>query len=132
MDFRAGSIPGGDAWSEGASVTGERRMRRAADRCAALETAYREVLTAELRRCAGGVWGLFGQNEQVAGAPPRSDAVQALFDLADEIDAARRKLGAPEFELHARFLRMRGRQDENRPGEPRLAEQLLAELSGAP
>lgn len=97
-----------------------------------MEAAYRADLLRALTACASGRWGLFGQNEALGRYGNSSDA-EALSGLAAEIDKCRASLGMVPFPVHERFLSMRGR-GANRPGEPKLARQLLnaleAEVSG--
>ena len=113
-------------------MAGDRWRTLAEARLAANEAAYRAALIEALRVCAAGVWGLFGQNAPTHGAPASSAAAN-LFALADEIDRALAALGMEPFALHAQFAALWGRQDENQPGEPKLAQRLLAEVtSGRP
>jgi hypothetical protein len=93
-----------------------------------LESEYRVSLLRALHRCAGGHWGLFGQNDHVPGAP-KSDDASALLTLGDEISELRDRLGhSDSFALHDRFLAERGRQHANRLGEPKIAQAWLGEL----
>ena len=112
-------------------MTGETRRAAAEARLQAVEAEYLKTLRAALVRCEGGQWGLFGQNERVAPELKSKDTA-ALFELAGEIDDARRALGWEAFALHARFVAMRGRGDSNQPGEPKLARALLAEIAAEP
>jgi hypothetical protein len=78
---------------------------------------------------AAGRWGLFGQNLSIDSADRyRPAALDELRALAESVEALRRKLGYEPFALHSKFEGLRGRQDENRPGEPKIAAQMLAEL----
>ncbi len=96
----------------------------------ALEAQYRDVLVAALTRCAEGAWGLFGQNDHLAGAPFTKSEASNLLALGKEIEALRNRLGLSEpFALHIRFLAERGRQHANRLGEPKLARNWLDELA---
>jgi len=109
-------------------MVGEKRRIAAEARLQVLEAEYLTTLRAALVRCEGGLWGLFGQNERSAPKLRSADA-DGLFELAEQIDAARQALGWESFALHERFLAMRGRGDGNRPGEPKLARSLLAEIA---
>jgi len=112
---------------------GEKRLLRTERRLDAAEAEYVSVLETALHECAAGRWGLFGQNdrfeEMARYAPPELGQLEAL---AEEVEALRAKLGHDPFPLHARFKSMRGRGDGNRPGEPKLAAQLLVELRPSP
>jgi hypothetical protein len=55
--------------------------------------------------------------------------VEKLLDLGSEIERLRRRIGLESFALHERLLRMRSSHDSNTPGEPKLAQQWLEELS---
>jgi hypothetical protein len=101
-----------------------------------LEARFRERLVGALRACAAGRWGLFGRNDPAVPRPtvrhtarvPPTDA-GALLELGEEIDALRSSLGYPDKNaLHARLKAYRRLRAENAPGEPRLAQQFLAEI----
>jgi hypothetical protein len=102
-----------------------------------LEARFRERLVAALQACRDGRWGLFGQNDPAAQrALDRAAAsrtipadVAVLLALGDEIDALRSSLGfADGNALHARLKSYRRLRTESAPGEPRLAQQFLAEI----
>lgn len=101
-----------------------------------LESEFNTLLVSELRTCANGRWGLFGQNDHVFDnvAPQlqnrlRSPAAQALIELGEEITRLRKELGhADEFEPYAKYLEYRSLRSSNAPGEPKLAAQFLREL----
>lgn len=98
----------------------------------ALESAYMATLEEALEECVAGRWGLFGQNPAIDQLDAyRPVALDELNDLASEIDRRRAKLGHEPFPTHAQFQRLRGRQSENHPGEPKLAALMLAELRRA-
>jgi hypothetical protein len=104
-----------------------------------LEARFRERLIDALRSCAAGEWGLFGHHD--AGyehafkrnpLPPKPPDVVELLALGDEIDAIRSSLGFSDgSELYARLKTYRRLRKESAPGEPRLAQQFLAELEAA-
>ncbi|MFT2212941.1 hypothetical protein ACLJYM_13740 [Rhizobium giardinii] len=103
----------------------------------ALEALYSSALLAELKLCAEGKWGLFGQNGvsmQKIGRYSRSKfssaEVEEILTVGEEIRQLRSKLGYVEqYEPHARLLRLRSLTGENRLGEPRLAKQWLSEMA---
>lgn len=100
-----------------------------------LESEFHVALVDALRRCAGGVWGLFGQNEAaIANLPHHArerlaspDAIK-LLELGDEIERLRADLGMPPYHLYQRFLEYRRQRGGNVTGEPQLARQLLDEI----
>ena len=102
---------------------------------AAAEGEFRERLIAALRRCAGGAWGLFGQNDNV-DLPPgfaerayEDSGAKTLMALGREIEEMRNRLGMVEpFPLLARFRELRGYKTANDLGEARLAQDWLTEL----
>jgi hypothetical protein len=101
-----------------------------------LENRFRERLIAALRACAAGQWGLFGQND--AGYQRRlgrnagrfiSAEARELLELGEEIDALRTSLGFSDRNaLYARLKSYRRLRPASAPGEPRLAQEFLAEL----
>ena len=110
-----------------------RRAQLAEARLDAAEATYVAVLRAALEECAAGRWGLFGQNPGTDGDDRyRPTALDELRALAKDIDAMRGKLGFDPFALHARFESLRGRRDENQPGEPKVARQTARRTSIAP
>ena len=104
-----------------------------------LETRFRERLIVALRSCIAGQTGLFGQDDAARRREFGSDAfrwrlpeVAELLALGDEIDALRASLGFPDGNaLFARLKSYRRLRTESAPGEPRLAQQFLAELDAA-
>ncbi|MBR1172831.1 hypothetical protein JQ617_02590 [Bradyrhizobium sp. KB893862 SZCCT0404] len=92
---------------------------------AAFEAAYGELLLSALQACAKGQWGLFGSYERVG---LRSPAREELLELGSRIERLRDKCGMESFTLHARFLQM-GSRHSNTPGELKLAQQWLDELT---
>ena len=105
-------------------------------RLEALESAYRDLLLSALRRCAAGVWGLFGHNDAAIGRLGKATqsrllhpSVSELLELGSQIERMRRQLGYSEpFQRHARLLHLRSSHESNTPGEPKLARQWLDEL----
>jgi hypothetical protein len=102
-----------------------------------LEARFRERLVAALHACRDGRSGLFGQGDpgaqraldRVAASRTIPADVAALLALGDEIDALRSSLGFPGGNtLYARLRSYRRLRIESAPGEPRLAQQFLAEL----
>jgi hypothetical protein len=101
-----------------------------------LEIRFRERLVAALRACAAGQWGLFGHNDPALQRALGRNAgrsipaeVRELLELGAEIDALRSSLGFPDRNaLYARLESYRRLRTESAPGEPRLAQQFLAEL----
>ena len=100
----------------------------------ALEGEYRAALLTELRACVDGHYGLFGQNDAAlarAGLKRRAPDVDASLQLGDEIGRLRSRLGYEPFALHAHLVAMRAApRHGNMPGEPKLAQQWLDELTG--
>jgi hypothetical protein len=102
----------------------------------AMETEYLALLTAALKRCANGQWGLFGQNDAVlaklgknAGERFGSKEVADLLEFGSQIEKLRNKLGYPEaFPVHQRLVNMRASNNPNSQGEPKLARGWLDEL----
>ena len=99
----------------------------------ALESAVREALIAALEECAGGRWGLFGQNDHTL--PPRlkerytPKSVSRLIELAEVLRSVRRELGySEEYGPLRRLREYRARREPQVPGEPVLAKQFLEEL----
>ena len=92
-----------------------------------LEREYRALLTKALTDCAGGRWGLFGQNEHLYSRqiPPE---LGELRELAQVINRLRARIGDVPFPLHEEFEAARGRVDANAPGEPKQAQAWLKRL----
>src|SRR5258706_524701 len=107
-----------------------RRIAKLERELALLEAEFRDALITELRRCASGTWGLFGQNDHVwsANERHREPKPEALLRLGEQIADLRLTLGLVEpFALHHRLLKLRGRKGPNVPGEAKLARQWLDE-----
>jgi hypothetical protein len=98
------------------------------------EGEFSDRLTAALRKCAAGEWGLFGQIDAVDpklkhNYYPLSVEAENLMALGERIAAIRARLSFTEsFVLHDRFMQMRRLRGANQLGEPRLAQELLREL----
>jgi hypothetical protein len=97
-----------------------------------LEAIYATLLLRELRACAAGTWGLFGQNEGakvLAGYRARilTGSVGDLLTRGAAIVALREKLVLEPFPLHAELLRYRAMRGPGKdtPGEPMLARRFL-------
>jgi len=108
--------------------SGERKLE-------ALQVLYRDLLLAALESCAKGRWGLFGHNDFALRDSPHlkarlaDPAIEELLDCGEEIERIRRALGYVDaFALHERLLQLRSSHNANSPGEPKLAQQWLAEL----
>ena len=97
---------------------------------AGLERDYRAKLVSALEVCAAGSWGLFGQNDHLAGAERwnAGSGAEELLELGAAIAEIRAQLGLDPFALHARFLASRGRAGANAPGESKIARAWLDEL----
>jgi hypothetical protein len=113
-------------------VSRESRRQKQLLELADLEAIYATLLLRELRRCAAGAWGLFGQNEPFGvldgyRARIRTGPIGDLLNRGDAIAELREKLVLEPFELHAELLRYRAmhRPGLSVPGEPRLAKQFL-------
>lgn len=98
-------------------------------RLKAVEDAYLATLKQALEDCAAGRWGLFGQQGLDHHDRYRPAALDDLRRLAEEVAELRSRLGYEPFAVHERFEGLRGRGDAHRPGEPKLARQLLDELA---
>jgi hypothetical protein len=102
----------------------------------ALEQQFSIKLSASLRKCADGQWGMFGQNDRAIvsqvkslGERLKSKTAEDLLDAGEEIERLRRELGFTEsYPAYKRFLEYRKMQGSNTPGEPKLAAQFLEEL----
>ena len=95
----------------------------------AMEREFAELLPLRLTECAGGRWGLFGQN---AIADPEDrywtwPEAKKLRELAADIRAARSAFGEIN-PLAERFLVLCIAGMPNAEGEPKLAAGFLAEL----
>ncbi len=102
-----------------------------------LEEGFTADLISELRECAAGRWGLFGQNDSVIERQPkplrdslRSRSAARLIEDGEAIRRLRDELGYTEpFSLFERYLHYRQMRSANSPGEPKVAAQLLSELT---
>lgn len=119
-------------------MTSKRRLESLEKDLQLAEAAYEERLASALRRCSGGQWGLFGTNDASlqahlgAKSTLHSKDARELLERGDEILEMRQRLGYVDaFALHERFLAYRkSATDPNAPGEPKLAQQFLNEISG--
>jgi hypothetical protein len=96
-----------------------------------MELEFAKLLPERLAECAGGRWGLFGQN---AIADPEDrywtwPEAKHLRELASDIRVERSAFGGGN-PLAERFLGLCGPGMPNVEGEPKLAARLLAELQG--
>jgi RNAse (barnase) inhibitor barstar len=111
-----------------ASDGGSKRSRIQQHRLSQLESDFKSALTAVLKDCAGGRWGLFGQNDHTEGAKYLSwSAAEAVKDRAKQIHALGKEFGEPNA-LADRFLHYCSLRGANVPGEPKLAKALLDEI----
>jgi len=97
----------------------------------AMELEFAKLLPESLAECAGGRWGLFGQNA-IADPDDRYwtwPQAKYLRELAADICTERALFGSAN-PLAERFLGMCGAGMPNVEGEPKLAAHLLAELQG--
>tara|TARA_B100001057_G_C22498783_1_gene813193 strand:+ start:373 stop:699 length:327 start_codon:yes stop_codon:yes gene_type:complete len=103
------------------------KAERISQRIERLEAEYRIQLIAALSECAGGRWGLFGQNEHL-GNWWHTEKLDELRNLADSINVLRDRLGESPYQLHEEFEAARGMDDSNQVGEPKLAQEWLSML----
>jgi hypothetical protein len=92
---------------------------------------FRPQLILVLRECAQGRWGLCGQNKYGQLARyyvwPEADD---LKPTAEKINSLRSEFGQPN-PLSIKFLQYCSMRGTNLKGEPRLAQQFLAEIGEA-
>jgi hypothetical protein len=95
----------------------------------AMELEFNALLPERLAECAGGRWGLFGQNAIADPEDRYSPWPEAkhLRALASDIRIERSAFGEVN-PLAERFLGLCGAGMPNVEGEPKLAARLLAEL----
>jgi hypothetical protein len=110
-----------------------KKSRIGTEQLALLEKEFRSLLVACLRECAGGRWGLFGQNDHLDPDHRYLNWPEAarLTRLAHDILSLHSESGASN-SLCERFLHYRSLRGSNVPGEPKLAQQLLHEISVSP
>jgi hypothetical protein len=93
-----------------------------------LESDFEPLFISCLRECAGGRWGLFGQNDSSEVARYRQwDEAERLREIADEIQELRAEFGQPNAQVD-RFVHYCSIRGSNVPGEPKLAKALLYEI----
>jgi hypothetical protein len=118
-------------------VTSDARRERLQRDLERLEAEFRERLLAALRKCAAGVWGLFGQNDDSCRASFRTTSLKRLesvdardlTEMETQIEHLRARLGyAGPHPLCERFEAYRAFRGSNVPGEPKLARMFLEEL----
>jgi len=99
------------------------------ERLVEIQNEFRPLLISCLKQCAGGRWGLFGQNDQVDHYGRYSGWPEAkhLKDLAQEFRAIQIEFGQTD-ENCERFLRLCTLRGSNVPGEPKLATEFLADI----
>jgi hypothetical protein len=117
-------------------VSRESRLAKLASQLEALELAYRATLMCELQKCAAGLWGLFGQNDDAVRGTYlerrlRSPGALQLLELGAEIAKLRADLGREAYYWHERFLAQRALHGSDTLGEPNRAALLLAELDAS-
>ena len=103
------------------------KVERISNRIEQLEGEYRSNLIAALSECAKGRWGLFGHNEHL-GNYWQTEKLDELRDLADSINALRRRIDEVPYPLHDEFEAARGGGDPHQVGEPKLAQRWLERL----
>jgi hypothetical protein len=93
-----------------------------------LENDFRPRLLSCLRECAGGRYGLFGQNDGPGMARySQWDEAEELKEIAVEIREIRAEFGQPNSQVDE-FLRLCSLRGSNVPGEPKLANVFLDEI----
>ena len=93
-----------------------------------LESDFEPLLISCLRECAGGRWGLFGQNDASDVARYcQWDEAEQLKEIANKIQELRAEFGQPNAQVD-RFLHYCSIRGSNVPGEPKLAKALLDEI----
>jgi hypothetical protein len=112
---------------DGEAMSKKARIQQA--RLDAMELEFAKLLPERLAECAGGRWGLFGQN---AIADPEDrywtwPEAKHLRELASDIRIERSAFGEIN-PLAERFLGLCGAGMPNAEGEPKLAAGFLAEL----
>ena len=109
------------------------RLAKLEQKISMMEEEFREKLVVALRNCAAGRYGLFGQNERVAGLEGHdrwSTDGRELLHMGEQILQARKEIGdTTDFPLYSRFLEYRSRRGANDLGEPKLAKEFLEELN---
>lgn len=104
------------------------RLARLDDLRMELEGEYRALLIEALKRTAAGQWGLFDHQADRAARAAVAPTIEALCDIAAQIDKARDQLGLEEFALEKEFLASRGPVRADAVGEPKQARAWLQRL----
>ncbi|TPK64634.1 hypothetical protein FJV83_10730 [Mesorhizobium sp. WSM4307] len=99
-----------------------------------LEAAYTDALILALGDCARGRWGLFHQNSGIVPAHLEErhmpESAKQLERIGIELASVRERLGfADMFAPMQRLNELRAAHGPNQPGEPRLAQMFLDELT---
>jgi hypothetical protein len=95
-----------------------------------LEAEFSRLLITCLEACAGGRYGLFGQNDHLdpEGRYWAWEDAAHLKRIAQEIQTIRSKFGQPSPTCEE-FLRLCSLRGSNVPGEPKLAREFLDQIS---
>ncbi|MDX3909878.1 MAG: hypothetical protein QHC67_08670 [Sphingobium sp.] len=104
------------------------RLERLDTRRVELEAEYREALVAALQKAAAGSWGLFDHQADRKTREKIAPVIDALSEMAEDIDEMRERLGLEAFALHAEFLASRGPVASSAVGEPKQARAWLEKL----
>jgi len=108
-----------------------RRTRSEVRELNGLEEEFQTLLPGCLRVCAGGRYGLFGQNDHLGLAKwfawPEAERLRLITGRIQELRA---QYGGVNLacEVFVKFCSLRG---SNVPGEPKLAEAMLEYLASA-
>lgn len=107
------------------------RLERLDIRREELEGEYRDALIAALRVTANGRWGLFDHQKDKAAKARTAPVIEALSELAHDIDDMRLTLGLEPFGLHQDFMAARGPAAADAVGEPKQARTWLEKLGAS-
>ncbi|TDW59210.1 hypothetical protein EDF57_11549 [Novosphingobium sp. PhB55] len=105
------------------------RLERMDNRRADLETDYRAALIEALQATAAGQWGLFGHTKDKQHKAKAAPMLDALGEMAEEIDDLRDQLDMEPFALHRELLAARGPVQSDAVGEPKQAQAWLERLT---
>lgn len=99
-------------------------------RLAQIEGEFEPLLLSCLREAASGRYGLFGQNDRLDPEHRYWNwpEAQRVVEMAEEIQALRSEAGESN-RLAERLLHFRSLRGPNVPGEPKLANKFLDELT---